>query len=45
MNKALLSVFSVVIVGLVVTLAIVLETAPTPQEKAAMAAVKPAKPR
>lgn len=45
MNKAMLSMFGLLIAGLVATLVIVLETAPTPQEKAALMAVKPAKAR
>ncbi|WP_155696861.1 hypothetical protein [Burkholderia stagnalis] len=45
MNKAMLSMFGLMVAGLIVTLVIVLETAPTPQEKAALAAAKPAKAR
>ncbi|WP_322023564.1 hypothetical protein [Burkholderia sp. BCC1977] len=45
MNRAMLGIFGLLISGLVVTLVIVLETAPTPQEKAAMTAAKPAKAR
>lgn len=45
MNKAMLSMFGVTVAGLIVTLVIVLETAPTPQEKVALATVKPAKAR
>ncbi|WP_175951508.1 hypothetical protein [Burkholderia sp. BCC0405] len=43
MNKAMLGMCGLVICGLVVTQVIVLETAPTPQEKVIHAAVKPAK--
>ncbi|WP_157380431.1 hypothetical protein [Burkholderia ubonensis] len=45
MNRTALSTTGLVIAGLVVTLVIVLETVPTPQEKAALAAVKLAKAR
>ncbi|WP_165843643.1 hypothetical protein [Burkholderia reimsis] len=45
MNKTLLSVFGLVIFGLIVILAIVLETAPSPQEKAALTAAKTVKAR
>ncbi|WP_193727028.1 hypothetical protein [Burkholderia sp. BE17] len=45
MNKTLLSVFGLVIFGLIVTLVIVLETGPSPQEKAALAAAKTVKAR
>jgi len=43
MNKAMLGMCGLVIGGLVVTLVIVLETAPTPREKVIQTAVKPAK--
>ncbi|VWB44346.1 hypothetical protein [Burkholderia latens] len=45
MNKTLLNVFGLVTAGLLVTLVIVLETAPRPQENAALAAAKTAKAR
>ncbi|WP_157651643.1 hypothetical protein [Burkholderia ubonensis] len=45
MNRATVSMFGLLIAGLVVALVIVLATAPTPQEKAALAAAKPAKAR
>lgn len=41
----MLSMFGLMVSGLIVTLVIVLETAPTPQEKAALAATKPEKAR
>ncbi|WP_269139796.1 hypothetical protein [Burkholderia stagnalis] len=40
-----MALIALAIGGLIVTLVIVLETAPTPQEKAARAAAKPAKAR
>ncbi|WP_269112472.1 hypothetical protein [Burkholderia stagnalis] len=40
-----MALIALAIGGLIVTLVIVLETAPTPQEKAALAAAKPAKAR
>ncbi|MXN77781.1 hypothetical protein GR157_23925 [Burkholderia sp. 4701] len=45
MNKAMLGMFGLMVTGLMVTLVIVLATAPTPREKAALAAAKPAKAR
>lgn len=43
MNRAMLAMFGLLISGLIVTLIIVLETAPTPQEKAARATTNLAK--
>ncbi|NHV27509.1 hypothetical protein [Burkholderia sp. D-99] len=43
MNKAMLSMFGLLIGGLVVTLVVVLDTTPTPQERAAHVAAKPTK--
>ncbi|WP_161788605.1 hypothetical protein [Burkholderia paludis] len=43
MNKAMLGMFGLLIGGLVVTLVIVLKTAPAPQEKTTHAAAKPSK--
>lgn len=45
MTKAMLSMFGLMVAGLIVTLVIVLATAPTPQEQAALGAAKPAKAR
>lgn len=45
MNRAILGICGLMIAGFVVTLVLILETAPTPRERAATIAAKPTKVR